>query len=137
MRNILVVEDEPDIAEFVRYNLVAKGLRVTIVPDGAPALRELQTGQFDLVLLDLMLPVVAGEEVCKAIRRDSRLFGLPVLVMSARGDDDSRRVVMSLGADGYLVKPFRPSDLCERVQKLLHREPDRPELSSERLPQRI
>jgi DNA-binding response OmpR family regulator len=121
MLRILVVEDDPDIAELVRYNLQAIGLDVIIAADGISALRELRQGSFDLLILDLMLPTVSGLEICKEVRAQPVLQELPVLVMTARGEDAMRELAFSMGATDYLVKPFSPGELVGRVKALLPR----------------
>lgn len=119
MSRILIVEDDRDIAELVQYNLKASGLDVTLVSDGRPALCELQKGGFDLLVLDLMLPTMSGLEVCKAVRCNPALEHLPILVMTARGEDAIRSLVLSMGANDYLAKPFTPRELVARVTALL------------------
>jgi CheY-like chemotaxis protein len=85
MMRILVVEDDPDIGQLVQYNLHADGFEVTLATDGRPALRELEKGGVDLLVLDLMLPEMSGLEVCKAVRSDAALRQIPILIMTARG----------------------------------------------------
>jgi DNA-binding response OmpR family regulator len=119
MMRILVVEDDRDIAELVRYNLQAEGLEVVLAPDGRPALCELEKGGFDLLVLDLMLPTISGLEVCKAVRCDAGLQELPILIMTARGEETIRGLAFSMGATDYLVKPFSPLELVARVRTLL------------------
>jgi DNA-binding response OmpR family regulator len=122
MSRILIVEDDRDIAELVQYNLAADGLDVTLVSDGRPALNELQKGGFDLLVLDLMLPTISGLEVCKAVRANPSTGELPILIMTARGEEEIRRLVLSLGANDYLAKPFSPRELVARVRTLLPQE---------------
>ena len=121
MVRILVVEDESDIAELVQYNLQAAGMLVTLTPDGRPALEELQNEDFDLLVLDLMLPTLSGLEVCKAIRSNPNFQQLPILIVSARCDEATRILALAVGASDYLVKPFSPRELVERVRALLPR----------------
>jgi DNA-binding response OmpR family regulator len=119
MSRVLIVEDDRDIAELVQYNLAADGLEVTIVSDGRPALSELFKGGFDLLVLDLMLPTVSGLEVCKAVRGNPAFGQLPILIMTARGEDSIRDLVLSMGANDYLAKPFNPRELVAHVRALL------------------
>lgn len=116
-----MVEDESDIAELVQYNLQAAGMHVTLAPDGLPALEGLQNENFDLLVLDLMLPTLSGLEVCKAIRSNPNFQQLPILVVTARGDATTRSLALALGASDCLVKPFHPRELVERVRALLPR----------------
>lgn len=124
MMRILVVEDDRDIGQLVRYNLQADGFDVTLVEDGRPALCELQGGGFDLLVLDWMLPAVPGLEVCKAVRGNPVLRQLPILVVTARGEEAVRSLAFSAGANDYLVKPFTLHELVARVRALLP--PERP-----------
>jgi DNA-binding response OmpR family regulator len=119
MDRILVVEDDHDIGELVRYNLAVIGLDVTLVSDGRPALRELQQGGFKLLVLDLMLPTVSGLEVCKAVRNSPEYGQLPILIVSARGEEAMRSLALQIGADDYLAKPFHPDELVARIRTLL------------------
>jgi DNA-binding response OmpR family regulator len=119
MIRILVVEDDQHIAELVQYNLNSDGLDVSVVYDGGPALAELRKGTFDLLVLDLMLPTISGLEVCKAVRRDPALMRMPILVVTARGEEAVRSLAFSMGANDYLTKPFTPRELVARVRSLL------------------
>src|SRR5262245_34545813 len=118
---VLVVEDDRDIAELVRYNLQADGFEVTVVGDGRPALAELARNRSDLLVLDLMLPAVSGLEVCKAVRNDPEVWQTPILIMTARGEESIRSLAFTMGASDYLVKPFPPHELVARVKNLLPR----------------
>jgi DNA-binding response OmpR family regulator len=119
MARVLLVEDDRDIAELVQYNLQADDLDVTVVYDGRPALHELARGGFDLLVLDLMLPTISGLEVCKAVRSDPALNQLPILILTARGEESIRSLAFAMGASDYLVKPFNPRELVTRVKTLL------------------
>jgi DNA-binding response OmpR family regulator len=115
--NILVVEDEEKIAEIVGVYLEREGFKVTIVGSGVEALSRLKEG-FDLVILDLMLPDIPGEEVCQTIRKDS---DLPVIMLTAKSEEEDRIKGFGIGADDYVVKPFSPKELVARVKALLRR----------------
>jgi len=121
MKRILIVEDDRDLADLIRYNLEREGFQVAAVHNGADALARLRAAPPDLVILDLMLPGMPGLELCKALRRDERLSRLPVLVISARGEETDRVLGLELGADDYLTKPFSPRELVARVRALLRR----------------
>ena len=116
---ILVVEDDCDIGVLVQYNLRADGFEVLLAGDGPPALCELQKGGIDLLVLDLMLPTMSGLEVCKAVRSDPVLRQIPILIMTARGEDAVRMLAFQMGASDYLVKPFHTHELLERVRSLM------------------
>lgn len=118
---ILVVEDDKDIVELVRYNLEKDGYQVTACSDGATGLAQIRKSPPDLLLLDLMLPKLSGLEICKEIRRDDRLGRLPILMLTARGEEADRIVGLELGADDYVTKPFSPRELVARVKALLRR----------------
>ncbi|MGC1108106.1 MAG: response regulator, partial [Candidatus Acidiferrales bacterium] len=118
---ILVVEDDKDIVELVRYNLEKDGYQITACSDGATGLAQIRRSPPDLLLLDLMLPKLSGLEICKEIRRDDRLGRLPILMLTARGEEADRVVGLELGADDYVTKPFSPRELVARVKALLRR----------------
>src|SRR5579862_4147561 len=127
---ILIIEDDKDIVELVRYNLAHEGYQVSSVPDGATGLAQVRKLPPDVLLLDLMLPKLSGLEVCKEIRRDPALNRLPILMVTARGEEADRVVGLEMGADDYVTKPFSPRELVARVKALLRRttpgsEPDR------------
>lgn len=118
---VLLIEDDKDIIELVRYNLEKDGYQVSACSDGATGLAQIRKTPPDLLLLDLMLPKLSGLEICKEIRRDDRLGRLPILIISARGEEADRVVGLELGADDYVTKPFSPRELVARVKALLRR----------------
>jgi two-component system alkaline phosphatase synthesis response regulator PhoP len=132
MKTILLIEDDRDIVELVRYNLEKEGYRVIAVGEGASGLAQLRKTPPDLLVLDLMLPKISGLEVCKEVRREPALNRLPILMLTARGEEADRVVGLELGADDYVTKPFSPRELAARVKALLRRvepaadETDRP-----------
>lgn len=128
MKRILIAEDDRDLVDLIRYNLEREGFQVMAVSDGAEALRRIRQSPPDLLLLDLMLPGLPGLELCKALRRDERFNRLPILIISARGEEGDRVLGLELGADDYLTKPFSPRELVARVRALLRRV-DLPEVS--------
>ena len=121
MARILVVDDEPDIRLVVESLFLARGHAVETVIDGLEALRVLASEEFDVVVLDVMLPGLSGIEVLDAMRADRRLRRLPVLVLSAIPEDAGRARGMSHGADDYVVKPFDVEELALRVERLVAR----------------
>ncbi len=117
-RRVLLVEDEKSIREAVAAYLERDGYWVTSAEDGQVALEEFSKHRFDLVVLDLMLPKVPGEQVCKVIRDNS---DVPIIMLTAKGETEDRVRGLELGADDYLVKPFSPRELVARVRALLRR----------------
>lgn len=117
---LLVVDDEPAITEFVSFNLKKEGYEVDIAHDGNEALEKFEAGDFDLVVLDVMLPGMNGYEVCKRIRATS---SVPVLFLSARDTELDKVVGLEIGGDDYLAKPFGVRELAARVRALLRRAP--------------
>jgi two-component system, OmpR family, alkaline phosphatase synthesis response regulator PhoP len=121
MKRILIIEDDRDIVELVRYNLANEGYQVTSAADGVTGLATLKKLPPDLLLLDLMLPKLSGLDICREIRRDESLNRLPILMLSARGEEADRVVGLEMGADDYVTKPFSPRELMARVKALLRR----------------
>ena len=120
--SILIVEDEEDLASTLEYNLGREGYRVRTALTGRAAMDALESGaQFDLVLLDLMLPDLSGLEICKHIRREPHLRETPVIMLTARGEELDRVVGFEVGADDYVVKPFSVRELILRIATLLRR----------------
>jgi phosphate regulon transcriptional regulator PhoB len=118
---VLIIEDDKDIVELVRYNLANEGYQVTSVGDGASGLAQVRKSPPDVLLLDLMLPKLSGLDICREIRRDSSLNRLPILMLTARGEEADRVVGLEMGADDYVTKPFSPRELTARVKALLRR----------------
>jgi two-component system phosphate regulon response regulator PhoB len=118
---ILVVEDEPDILELIRYNLTKAGHVVVCAASGTDALRRIHAQPPDLVVLDLMLPDMDGFEVCRALRQDARTAKLPVVMLTARDEEADIVTGLELGADDYLTKPFSPRVLLARIKAVLRR----------------
>src|ERR1700741_423563 len=121
MKRVLLIEDDRDIVELVRYNLEREGFQVAAASDGATGLAQGRKTPPDLFLLDLMLPKLSGLEICKEIRRDQSLNRLPILMLTARGEEADRVVGLEMGADDYVTKPFSPRELLARVKALLRR----------------
>jgi two-component system, OmpR family, alkaline phosphatase synthesis response regulator PhoP len=120
-KEILIVEDEADILELIRYMLEKEGFAVRGVQDGEAALREIRQRKPDLVLLDLMLPGMDGLEICRRLRDGSETEDLPVVMLTARGEESDVVAGLNLGADDYITKPFSPKVLVARVRTVLRR----------------
>jgi DNA-binding response OmpR family regulator len=118
---VLLVEDDARLAAMVAEYLGRHELDVTVAPDGERGLAALRRGRFDVVLLDVMLPGVDGFEVCRRLRAAPEWAALPVLMLTARGDDVDKIVGLELGADDYLAKPFNPRELVARIRAVLRR----------------
>ncbi|MCS6800153.1 MAG: response regulator transcription factor [Myxococcota bacterium] len=129
--HILVVEDEADLADLIAWNLRQAGYRVTTAPRAATALAEIRRQKPDLVVLDLMLPDMPGTEVCKRLRRDAATERLPVIMVTAKGEEVDRVVGFEVGADDYVVKPFSPRELVLRVGAVLRRAAGTPDESEQ------
>src|SRR5712692_1471735 len=121
VKRILIIEDDRDIVELVRYNLSKEDFQVSAASDGSAGLATVKKSPPDLLLLDLMLPKLSGLELRKEIRRDPSLNRLPILMLTARGDEADRVVGLEMGADDYVTKPFSPRELVGRVKALLRR----------------
>ena len=118
---ILVVEDEADIAEILEYNLEREGFEVEVQSRGDRALEVIRKSKPSLVLLDLMLPGLDGLELTRILKRDERTSGLPIVMLTAKGEEVDRIVGLELGADDYLAKPFSPREVVLRVKAVLRR----------------
>lgn len=119
---ILVVDDEPDILELIQYNMTKDHYNVVGVGSGEEALARVRTASFDLIILDLMLPGLDGLEVCKILKHNTQTAALPILILSARGEDADVVTGLELGADDYLTKPFSPRVLLARTKAVLRRQ---------------
>ncbi len=128
---ILVVEDEDALATLLKYNLDKEGHRVVVAADGEEALMIIDERQPDLVVLDWMLPKVSGIEVCRRLRAKPETKNLPVIMLTARGEESDRIRGLDTGADDYIVKPFSMSELAARVRAVLRR--IRPGLADDRI----
>jgi len=123
--SILVVEDDADIQQLVSYNLIKAGFNVTCADSGEEALQILDQEQVDLILLDLMLPGKDGIEVCTIIRAKANLVQPPIIMLTAKSEDDDIITGLSCGADDYVTKPFSPRVLIARIQALLRRKQEK------------
>ena len=121
MQNILVVEDEKDLAELIAFNLEREGYQTTLAYDGIAGLDAAGRVRPDLIILDLMLPGVLGTEVCKMLKKNEKTADIPVLMLTAKGEEIDKVVGFEVGAEDYVVKPFSTRELLLRVKALLRR----------------
>ncbi|MBW2436226.1 MAG: response regulator transcription factor [Deltaproteobacteria bacterium] len=124
---ILVVDDEEDIIELVRYNLSREGYHVTGTLTGEDALRKVRSDPFDLIVLDLMLPGMDGLAFTKTLKNDSRLRSIPIVMLTAKGEEADIVTGLELGADDYITKPFSPKVMIARVRAAIRRHNEEPE----------
>ena len=125
-QKILIIEDDPDILEFVSFNLRKEGYEVFVAKDGVKGVKMCIQVQPDLVLLDVMMPRMDGVEVCELIRYNPTISNTIVAMLSARGEDYSKLAAFDAGADAYITKPIRPKLLVSKVKALLRRAGDEP-----------
>jgi two-component system phosphate regulon response regulator PhoB len=121
MARVLIVDDDPDILRLVSYNMGQAGFEVIAASTGRKALEMAQKQHPDLIILDLMLPDVDGMEVCRTLRQQYPSRRIPIIMLTARGDEIDRVVGFELGADDYVAKPFSPRELVLRVKSILRR----------------
>jgi DNA-binding response OmpR family regulator len=121
MPRILVAEDDADIAGLVRHYLEKAGFEVAVTDSGAEVAALLRRAPADLLILDLMLPGLDGLAVCRALRADPATAGMPIIMLTAKGEESDRIVGLELGADDYITKPFSPREVVARVRALLRR----------------
>jgi two-component system, OmpR family, phosphate regulon response regulator PhoB len=119
--HILVVEDEDALSELLQYNLKKEGFRVSVAADGEEALMLVEERQPDVVILDWMLPKISGIEVCRRLRGRQESRNLPIIMLTARGEETDRIRGLDTGADDYIVKPFLMKELFARVRAVLRR----------------
>jgi len=118
---ILIVDDEEDILTLLEYNLEKAGFKVISADDGPEAIELAKKEKPALIILDIMLPSMEGTEVCKAIKRDDATSHIPIIMLTAKGEEVDRIVGLELGADDYITKPFSPRELVLRVKAVLKR----------------
>ena len=121
MASVLIVDDESDLASLVEFNLQQAGLETAVALTGEQALKLAALRVPDVVLLDLMLPDISGKEVCRRLRADPRTRGVPVVMLTARGEELDRVEGFEVGADDYVTKPFSPRELVLRIKAILRR----------------
>jgi len=118
---ILIVEDDKNIAKLVKYNLDKAGFETSVAKNGEEALSLIDKEEIHLVILDIMLPGMDGFEVCREMKKDDRFKAIPIIMLTAKGEETDRVVGFELGADDYVVKPFSPRELVLRVKAILKR----------------
>ena len=119
--SVLVIEDEADVLELVRYHLGKAGFRVLIARDGAAGLAKARSDKPDAVVLDLMMPGICGEDVCRELKSSEDTASIPVIMLTAKAQPEERVAGLELGADDYVTKPFSPRELVLRVEGVLRR----------------
>ncbi len=125
-KKILVVDDEPDLVELVSYNLKKEGFKVSSVLNAEDALENVRKTDYDLIVLDLMLPGIQGVELCRMLRNNPRTEAIPIVMLTAKGEIADRIRGLETGADDYMTKPFSPRELIARVNAVLRRTGTRP-----------
>ncbi|MEN6355719.1 MAG: response regulator [Armatimonadota bacterium] len=128
---VLIVDDEEEILRLVDYNLAKEGYLTCTVTTGEQALIEARTGMPDLIMLDLMLPGVDGLNVCRILRSDPITKAIPIIMLTAKGEESDIVTGLELGADDYITKPFSPKVLIARVRAVLRREKTEPAKESD------
>lgn len=121
MKNILVIDDEADIVELISYNLKKEGFSVDYAYDGEAALKKIKSNKYDLIILDLMLPGIQGLELCKIIRGIPNTSNLPIIMLTAKGEEFDKVLGLEMGADDYITKPFSTRELVARTKAILRR----------------
>ncbi len=130
---VLVIEDEPDILEVITYNLEREGYKVIACRNGEQGLSRIRTDNPDLCVLDLMLPGMDGVEVCRQVKSDPVTRAIPVIMVTAKGEESDIVLGLGIGADDYITKPFSPRELVARVKVVLRRGPLRDESAGDRI----
>jgi DNA-binding response OmpR family regulator len=131
-QRILVVDDEPNIREVVELYLRREGYEVEVTPDGATALAAIEQRRPDLIVLDLMLPVLSGMQLTRALRQGE--YDIPIIMLTARVGEEDKIAGLEVGADDYLTKPFSPKELVARVKAVLRRASAKPTVDPQARP---
>lgn len=121
MKTVLVIEDERDLVELISFNLEKEGYRVMTALDGTTGLETARSHAPDLIILDLMLPGLTGIEICKILKKNEKMARIPVIMLTAKGEEIDRVVGFEVGADDYMVKPFSNRELMLRIKAVLRR----------------
>jgi len=123
---ILVIEDEIDISELVVYNLKKEGFLADSIDNGEEALKKIQSGEYNLIILDLMLPGISGIELCRILKNDPQTSSIPIIMLTAKEEEIDKVLGLEMGADDYITKPFSPPELIARVRTVLRRTHETP-----------
>lgn len=126
-KKILIIEDDKDIVELLNHYLEKESFVLKDASDGFSGIKLAKTGNFDLIILDIMLPEMDGLEVCKELRSEPKTESVPIIMLTAKGEETDKIVGLELGADDYITKPFSPKELVARVKALLRRTERKPE----------
>jgi len=118
---LLIVEDEPDVAELLRYNLAKEGYEVLAVPNGADAVKTARDASPDVILLDIMIPQLNGWEVCRRLKSDAETRAIPIIMVTGRVEEGDKILGFEVGADDYVTKPFSPRELLARIRAVVRR----------------
>lgn len=121
MTHILIIDDEKDIIEAIEYNLKKENFKVSKAYDGETGLKLAKNKNPDLIILDLMLPCIGGFDVCKTLKKDSKTSSIPIIMLTAKGEEVDKVVGLELGADDYITKPFGIRELIARIKAILKR----------------
>ncbi|MDD2321199.1 MAG: response regulator transcription factor [Geobacteraceae bacterium] len=128
MKTILIIEDERDLLDLIAFNLEREGYRVLTADDGKDGLQTAKSRHPDLIILDLMLPGIMGTDICKILKNNEKTANIPIIMLTAKGEEIDRVVGFEVGADDYVVKPFSNRELMLRIRAVLRRsEPDNKE----------
>jgi two-component system phosphate regulon response regulator PhoB len=130
---IIIIEDEADILEVIQYNLSREGFKIITSRNGEDGLAKVRKESPDLVLLDLMLPGIDGIEICRQLKQDPVTRAIPVVMVTAKGEESDIVLGLGMGADDYITKPFSPKELVARVHAVLRRGPLKEEQKGERI----
>ena len=118
---VLIVDDEPDIVELISYHLNKEGFSVSSAFDGEEALAKIRKEKFDFIILDLMLPNVQGMEICRIMRSDPKTKNVPIIMLTAKGEEVDKILGLEMGAVDYMTKPFSPRELLARIKTVMRR----------------
>lgn len=117
-KRLLIVDDEVDLAQLIKFRMENNGYDVLLAHDGQSALEMARKERPDLIILDLMLPKMDGYKVCGLLKKDSRYCHIPIIIFTAKGQEDDMKLGQELGADAYIVKPFEPQVLLGKIKEL-------------------
>jgi len=120
-KKVLVVDDEPDVTELVAYHLKTKGFQVESLNDATASIAKARTFQPAIIILDIMMPLLSGIQICRILRADPKLAKVPIIFLTAKAESHDRIEGLESGADDYLIKPFSPKELVLRVESILRR----------------